>query len=329
MIVSLGGCELLVTEYSEDPEPPEPNVCASSLRPTPGELGRLSFGYDYGDVLCTLGCSADEPIAERSQVQIQAFGSGELPPLKAVSDAPEVATFSIGNDGDIHVETHATGDVRVELRDEDDELVEALALRVKAVHDIELTDDSDSVVIMSGGSDYIGLDLLDEDGCRMVGVGGVDYVLEGPVSESGEWLLIELAVEWIFEPWFGNRVDEGFWVQSEEEGEGQILVRAPSEVERAIPVAVVDASAVAEVVLPQPDVHALGETPRYSAHAYDAEGTEVRDPDCTWSIEPSDGPVQLGDIGRDSVELTSTVPAQAVVTCQVGTALASMPVAFE
>ncbi|MCA9649774.1 MAG: hypothetical protein H6712_28145 [Myxococcales bacterium] len=330
------GCELLHTEYSHDEamedEDEDEVVCASARYLTAGEQGLLHFAYDYGAIVCAFGCGADEPIAERSTVQIDAFApSGvELPPVHAVSDAPEVATFEILHDGDVEIQAHAPGSVRLELRDADDELVEAVGFEVRPVASIELYDSEPSpLTIMVGGSDTIHLDLRDEDGCHLVGIGGLDYTMTGTIEGDDSFIVLSTVVGWFLEPWTGSPVDELFGVLAQSVGEASVVARAPSGSELVLPVSVVDASAVAELGLSEPELPwAAGSDEEIYAWAADAEGTLIEDPDCEWSIDPADGPVVLDD-RRSYVSLYSEVPARATVRCTLGSQSEAVSVVFQ
>jgi hypothetical protein len=321
------GC-IFTTEY-EDGEVPEyePDVCLTSGEPTPGELGAVSFVYDYGSLGCAFGCTADEAIAERARVQIAAVGDAELPPVTVSSDDEDVATFEIGEDGDIHVETHAAGTVRMELRDEAGTLVEALALEVKPVTAVALADEPAQISVMVGGSAHVRLDLQDERGCRLVGVGGVDYTLEGGISES-EVTLTDAIAAWLFEGIGGSPVTEYFDVDAESVGTGQLAVRAPSGASVDIPIAVVDETAVAEVTLSASDDLSVGSSSSVTARAEDADGNKIFDPSCSWSLEPATGPITFASEHRDSAYVASDSVASATVRCDLGSATGTVDVSF-
>jgi hypothetical protein len=327
VVVAANGC-IFTTEYDDEGPPEyEPDPCLTSGDPTPGELGLLEFVYDYGSLGCAFGCSADEPIAERAHVQITAVGDVELPPISVQSDAPEVATFEIGDDGDIHVETHAAGEVRLELRDESGELLEALSLEVKPVTAIALEADDERVNVMEGGSAHVRLELQDERGCGMVGVGGVDYSLEGGISES-EVTLTDAIAGWLFEGLVGSPVTEYFDVDAESLGEGKVVVTAPSGALLDLPIAVVDASAVAAISLSASDDIPVGSSSSVSASATDADGNRIHDPACAWSLDPATGPIAFSSQDRDSAFVTSEAPGTATVRCDVGSASGTFDVVF-
>src|SRR5262245_20826520 len=77
----LGGC--LIPKETDNggwtlTSPPD---CGDLSHETPGELGKLSFAYDVGAIVCAFGCSAESPIAERSVVQIVVHTNIDLPPV--------------------------------------------------------------------------------------------------------------------------------------------------------------------------------------------------------------------------------------------------------
>lgn len=328
----LGGC--FFWPSSEEDEPPDPYVshpqCDDTTTPTQGELGLLEFAYDYGAFGCIFGCSANEPIAERAHVEITALGDVELPPVTLESDAPDVATFEIGDDGDIVVETHAPGQVRLEIHDgASGELLEALPLTVKSVTSIASEEAQAGVLIMVEGSASVPIELLDERGCRMVGIGGVDYALGGGISET-QVTLVDALAAWLFESIFGSAVTESLSIDALALGTGSVSVSAPSGAAFDFSISVVDASAVASVTLhTSPDPMTVGSSYSVTADARDASGVVVHSPECAWTIDPATGPVELSSIGRDAAYVQATAPGQAVVHCSIGDAAGELPVAFQ
>lgn len=331
LLSSVALCEgCFFFDTSEGPPPPEPVVgpeCGDTSELTPGELGLLEFAYDHGAIGCLFGCSASEPIAERAHVQVAAYGDVELPPLEVMSDAPDVATFEIGDDGDIHVETHAPGQARLELRDgASGELLEALPLTVKPVTSIA-SEDAGGVMIMVGGETSAPIDLLDERGCRMVGVGGVDYMLEGGIGES-QLSLVDALAAWLFEGVFGSPVTEHVSIDALGLGSGVVAVHAPSGAALQMPVSVVDASAASTVTLRSVEAFMVGSSHSVDATVLDANGAVIRSPACTWALSPATGPVELSSEGRDTAYVTASAPGDASVSCTVGSAAGQLAVAF-
>jgi hypothetical protein len=333
---SLGGCFFFDTEeHDEGPPPYQPSPCPDTSVLSQGELGLLEFSYDWGALGCVFGCGAHEAIAEGSQVQITAYGEVELPPIAVTSDASEVAEFSVGEDGDIHVTAHAPGEVRLEIRDgESGEILEKLRLVVKPVTSIgpqgvSGEDVAGGMSVMVEGSTAIHLDLLDELGCRMVGVGGVDYRLEGGISER-ELTVVDAITAWIFEGIVGSAVTEYLSLDARALGSGTIVASAPSGAGATIPIAVVDASAVAALSLSAPpSPFAVGSSNTVTARALDAGGKLVYSPACSWSLTPATGAVELESGERDMAFVSASAAGSAQVRCDVGSAYGTVDVTFQ
>jgi hypothetical protein len=63
---------------------------------------------------------------------------------------PSVAEFDLTANGKIEVVTHASGEVRLEVRDPTDLLIDALPIVVKPVSTIESTPDSGTTLMLGG-----------------------------------------------------------------------------------------------------------------------------------------------------------------------------------
>jgi hypothetical protein len=311
ILVLLQGCFFWSEGDGSPPDPYDPPPdCGDLWTPTAGELGLLEFTYDYGAIGCLFGCSANEPIAERSKVEITAYGDVELPPIALASDRPDVATFEISDDGDIVAETHAPGEVRLEMRDaESGELLEALALTVKPVGSI--ASDEGELAIMVGGHTSVPIELLDERGCKLVGAGGIDYVLQGGIGES-QVTLIDALAAWLFEPFVGGIVAEQFSLDALALGSGEISMTAPSGASLVLPIAVVDASAVSKITLSATE-----------------SGVRVHSPECAWTLLPEGGPVELSSSDRDTAFVTASTPGAATIQCTIGSARGELALNIE
>jgi hypothetical protein len=327
---ALGGCFFTTTQDDTVPFDPGP-TCDETFELTAGELGVLAFSYDYGAFICAFGCSASKPIAERAQVEVTVYAEGDLPPVTVASDAPDVAEFEVGDDGDIIVKTHAPGTARLEIRDgASGDLVDALPLLVKPVASIaDAEEEPGAIVVMNGGTTSVALELLDERGCPLVGIGGVDYSLEGGISEA-EVTLIDALAAWLFESIFGSAVEEAFSLEALALGSGTVAVRAPSGASLDVDVSVVDETAVASLTLSkQSEPMMVDQSYAVDAHARTADGVVVRSPSCAWDLSPASGPLELSSVGRDSAYVTASSPGSATVGCTVGSASAAIDVTFQ
>ena len=324
--VTAAGC--LVTTESSDGEEPARNVCPDTSEPTRGELGVVDAIYDVGTIGCLFGCSASDPIATGALAEIVLVGDAELPKVAFSSDDPSVAEFEYQGGARLRVTTHAPGNVRLEIKNADTgELIDAIGFVVKDVSAIELSEE-ERITVMQGGRTSLDVTLRDEHGCRMVGVGGVEYVLSDGISEV-QVGLADALFDWLFGGIFGGVVDEHVSIEALEVGEGKLEVRARRGPTASLPIAVVDASAVSSVELRLPsEIEQVGESYPVEARALLETGEHVRDPLCAWSLTPPDGPVTFSWTGRDSARVTSGTAAAATVSCRIGSAGGSIDVVF-
>ncbi len=310
------GC---TTTYSDGGEPLEPSPCPESFDPMPGELGRVQFAHDRGALICIFGCGLGEPLAEAAVSRIAVYADEPLPPITVASDAPGVAEFAIVDDR-IEVTTHAPGTARLELRDEAGALVDAVAVVVKPVTSIETRED---LVVMVGGSTYVGVELKDELGCPVLGVGGVAYELSGGISAQ-QATLVDAITDFLF-GFLDSSADEGFSLDAVSVGAGSLRITAPSGATRDLPVAVVGPESVATITLSPPgEPFERGDSQPITAAAFTADDRVIDSPACAWSLTATSGAPTITSEGRDSVYVMAPSTASATITCAIGAAAGSL-----
>lgn len=300
---------------------------------TMGELGKAEFAWDRGVLGCLFGCNAEEPMATRSMAYLVVLNDEDFGAFNVSSDNPEVADFSKESPENsfIRCEAHREGEAKVILTSAtSSSVIDRFKVKVRDVAAMKLSDPEmyvETLTIMTGGSKHVGIELRDDDDKRLVGVGGVDYILEGELSEANVTLMDALA-DVIVSVLVGS-VDEYVDIDALEPGSGNLSVLAPSGVFFNIPVAIVDAGAVTRVALTYDDEFAVAGNDGLHVDAEAFAGSEiVHSPDCEWSLNPPDGPVFIDFSGRDWVEIQTPVPATAEVTCTVGSAAGSRSVTF-
>lgn len=299
-------------------------------RASRGENGVVELAYDEGALGCLFGCDAREPMAARANTVLDVLNADEIPPFDVSSSDESVLEFiQNGGRGDssIRVVSHDAGSAHIVFTDAAGEEIDRYELEVRDVDRIELRspDIRDRYLIMVGGTDGLGIDLFDNRDRDLKGYGGVDYALTGSIGET-ELTLVSALADAIAAAFVGS-TSESASVEALAVGDGQIEITAPSGASLTIPVEVVDETAVDRV-----EVEDATEEPSMSevvsASAFHADGEQIHEPECTWSIEPAGGPVTITSENRDSVTVTSDVSGSATVTCTVGSASGSGTVTF-
>jgi len=304
----------------------------SSDDTTMGELGKAEFAWDRGMLGCLFGCNAEEPMATRSLAYLVVLNDEEFGAFTVSSDNPEVADFSkeSAESSFIKCEAHREGEAKVILTSASSSVIDRFKVKVRDVAAMKLSNPDlyvDTLTIMTGGSKQVGIELRDDDDNRLVGVGGVDYILEGDISEANVTIMDALA-DVIVSMLVGS-VDEYVNLEALEPGSGNLSVLAPSGVFFNIPVAIVDAYAVTRVTLSYDEEYAEAGNTGLHVDAEAFAGSEpVHSPECAWSLSPPDGPVYIDYTGRDWVEIQTPVPATAEVACAVGLTTSSRTVTF-
>jgi hypothetical protein len=300
---------------------------------TMGELGKAEFAWDRGILGCLFGCNAEEPMATRSTAYLVVMNDEEIAAFTVSSDNPEVLDFSSDDPGSstIKCEAHREGEARVILTDAaTSSVIDRFKVKVRDVAAMKLADPDlyeHTLTVMTGGTCTVNVELREDGEKRLVGVGGVDYILEGGISEVNV-TLVDAIADLIVSMLVGS-VDEYASIEALEPGSGNLSIMAPSGVSYNVPVAVVDASVVTRVDLVYEEAFAeSGDTALHiDAEAF-AGGEPVHSPECAWSLTPPDGPVVIDYSGRDWVQLHTPTPATAEIACTVGSATGSRTVVF-
>lgn len=177
---------------------------------------------------------------------------------------------------------------------------------------------------MVGGEARIYFELRDVKDHYLQGIGGVTYALVGAITED-QLSLVDAIAEAIVNVLTGSN-NESLAIEALDVGSGEIVVSAPGGASRTLPVRVVDAAAITRV-----DVWREDEPPRvgtpYSVHAEAFAGDEpVHAPTCAWTLDP-EGALGLSASGAVAT-LQAAAPAEATVTCTIGSASAGLLVDF-
>lgn len=305
----------------------------SSDGSTMGELGKAELAWDRGILGCLFGCNAEEPMATRSTAYLVVLNDEDLDAFTVSSDNPEVLDFSKeGPESSfIKCEAHREGEAKVILTSiSSSSVIDRFKVKVRDVAAMKLADPElyeETLTIMVGGSRHVGIELRDDDENRLVGVGGVDYILEGGISEVNVTLVDALA-DLIVSMLVGS-VDEYVDIEALVTGSGNLSILAPSGVFFNIPVAIVDASAVTRVEISYDEEYAEAGNSGLHVDAEAFSGAEpVHSPECEWSLNPPDGPVVADVTGRDWIEIQTPVPATVEVVCTLGSVSGRRTVTF-
>jgi hypothetical protein len=161
----------------------------------------------------------------------------------------------------------------------------------------------------------------------MLGMGGVDYALSGGITESQATFEDALA-SFLFGQ-FESAADEGFSVDAAGVGTGQLVIAAPSGALAEIPVAIVDASAVATITLTATLPVAVGNSQPVTAHALTSDERTIESPACGWTLTPTSGAPEIVSEGRESAYVLAQTPAAATIRCGIGAAAGELALTFE
>jgi hypothetical protein len=319
-LLVLIGC---TTTYSDENRPLEPDACPDSLEPARGELGVLRFAHDRGAIACTFGCGLGEPLAEGSVSRIAVYADEELPPVSVTSDNPDVATFDVA-EGGIEVTAGVPGSARLEVRNEGGEVIDAVAITVKPVASIETRDD---LAVMIDGSAYVEVDLKDELGCPVLGIGGVTYAFSSGISEQ-EATLEDALADFLF-GFLVGATDEGFHLDAVAVGSGAIRITAQSGAAAELPVDVVDASSITSVSLsPFSSPMQIDNSQPVTASAMMSGSRRVESPACTWAFTPTSGAPEITSELRDVLYVQAPDAASATVSCTIGSAASEIEITW-
>jgi hypothetical protein len=314
MVASLGAC---TTEYGGNVPS---NQCESvGNDPTPGREGRVEFVWGQGLFTCLFGCTADNPMVSMGTAKLAVLGTGGLGPFVIQSADPSVIEVEHVESADLlTVFAKSPGDVELQLvSTQSGEVLDALEVKVRDVyealtyHDLRVYRDSDAV---------IRLELYDDEGCRMVGTGAINYALAGDLSSENLDLDPENDIEL-------NDSYEQLAVRGGTPASGGLAVIGPG-LQDELPVRILGPDDVAEIDMSDEIRVPAGSTSFVYPYAFDDGGDEILGAHCEWTVSPPDSPIEIQDHG-DSVELNSDTVTQATVTCTIGSASASMQVIYE
>jgi hypothetical protein len=241
---------------------------------------------------------------------------------RAESETPEIATFE-HEDGDSYVVVRALspGTAALVLRNAaSGDVLERVGIDVAAIQTVAPSYPTweSRVLVMEGGSMTIGIDLLDEAGCRLVGVGAAEYALEGGISEEQVTLVSALA-DWLVSLLVGS-VDEYITAEATALGEGTLTATATGGASLELSFSVVDESSVDSVSLVAPEGVEVGSAFSVSATATTADGERVHSPACAWTFTPTDAPIEVVSSSRDAWSFQASAPTTFSVGCTVGAA---------
>ena len=293
------------------------NHTTLSTDPSRGEMGRAELAWDHGALGCLFGCDASAPMAARARATLLVLNDEELPALTVSSEDPAVAEFSYQSGGYVGVDSHAAGRVRLVLSDAaTGETIDRFAIEVHDVAAIEAyrPEHLGRVLVMSGGGVILSLTLRDADDEAMVGVGGVDYALEGGLTEA-QVGLAEAIADAFAQALVGASEELDLLVA--DTGEGNVRVTAPSGATLSLPFAVVGPEVVSEVTVTAPDGLDVGWSSNFQANAYATGHERVHSPLCAWELTEIQGGVELSSMSRDTLWVTSSAPGSAVGRCTI------------
>jgi hypothetical protein len=229
-------------------------ACMSPDPEKEGELGRAEFSWDRGALGCLFGCGgAGEALATGAHADLRVIADAPLPPLDLSTHEPAVVTCSTSDASDdqllVRCEGHAPGDSALELRD-GAELFERFGLRVRDVARIDVRDEDlyrERLTIMAEGEVTVGFELFDAQDDPLVGVGSIEYTLDGELSERNVTLggIIGDAVG----GFLVGSSDESFTIETLEPGAGRFVLDAVGGAHYELPVAIVDETVIARVEL--------------------------------------------------------------------------------
>jgi hypothetical protein len=200
------------------------------------------------------------------------------------------------------------GSARVVLRDaETGELVDRLEVRIERVVRISPISPLPHLT-MAGARRAVPGWLTAATGEELVGFGALDTSARGPLAlVAGER-----------EHFLASQ--EGLVVDALAPGVGVVTLSAPAATPVVLVHEVVDPSAITRVEIPwdERSWFAFAGSPFSVTAVAWAEDELVSSPVCSWSLEPTDGAIQITEVGRDRVTLLSPSPTRATIRCEIG-----------
>ncbi len=303
-----------------------------SGRPPVDAPPSIELQYETGVGWCP-DCESYVAMAERAHAVVRVLNPEALPPFAVTSDYPSVVEFTQDESDPAWIDAVSREIVPPELGTANmvftDTSTGALFHRrlfdVHEVARVELEDPAMTTryMIMTGGRGFVSFDLLDARDQPLQGYGGVDYAAAGGLA-AGEITLVSALEETLTTSLSGS--SERVTIEANAPGSGSVAVTAPSGATFSLPVQVVDASAVATVMI-EGGEYSAGPPISIVAQTFASDGEQIHSPECVWTVATATGMVSTSSY-RDTVTLTAETDASAVVTCAVGAANASATINF-
>jgi hypothetical protein len=271
---------------------------------TKGELGVAEFAWaEDGFLSCLFGCNANEAVATGSVATLEVKNASSLPSFRVSSDDPTILT--VAGASRIRVTAIRAGSARIRLVAKGSgDLVDTLVIRVADVAAVE--PDEEIVIAVGGGLDRE-LEVHDEFGNRLVGVGALSFA-PSPSLDMGQ-LGIHDGCEDI-------EYAECVRLTARDVGVGMLEIQAVTGAVDTIPLDLVDETAITAIELRRDPA-----TGRVAVHrtAY-SDGRLVYGAPCTWSLTNASNTLFIGDAQRDKAVVGSVfnVGGSGTVQCQIG-----------
>jgi hypothetical protein len=301
-------------------------------QPSMGELGNVEVSYDEGVFGCLFGCDADEPMAADSNtfliVQNGEELASEFEPY-VVSGEDETILEAIttsASDSSIRLVSHAPGRGYVAFHEQSSgALIDRFGIDVREIDRIEVNtpEYQENVLVFIDGTLTVYLNLFNGS-ARLKGFGGVDYDLMGGLSETETTITTALAEAIV--QLFAGSTTEFVRIEANELGAGSISVTAMrGDASLEIPVEVVDASRVASITVTDATAEP-GSSTSVSAQAFDANGDQIHDPLCEWTVT---GTGITPSPGRSSVTVSAEQETTGQATCTINGITGTGSITFE
>jgi hypothetical protein len=309
------GSSACVTEYGGNVPS---NDCKSvSNDPTPGLMGQAEFVWEQGIFSCLFGCTADNPLIVGGRASLAVLDSGGLEAFTAQSSDPGILEVEPSG-AFLSVEGVAAGEAEVQLVSTDTgEVIDALLVRVREPYEVLTYDD---LKVYYESEAVLTPEIYDDEGCRMVGTGALQYALGGGLGS--EHLDLQATTEQEL-----NSSFEQVFVTSGTTGSGSLVVSAPG-FEDQLPLAVVGPDSVGSIDMDDEHIVGVGTLTFFYPQISDAAGDAILGVECDWTLDPENSPIQV-EPEPGSISVTSDVVAEATLTCTVGSTSASIHLVFE
>jgi hypothetical protein len=277
-----------------------------------------------------LSSVADRPLAARATADVMVTTDLGLRDFTVASADPSIV--SVRHLTSDHRTIHFTGGVagitRLTLADAGTGApLDAIDVEVADVETVTFDarsglDYRQIFTLSTGGDSVITVSLADATARPLAGVGALDYASGGGLTGAELRLVGGPSVFY-----------ESVQLMALGPGTGTLGATAPSGASAALPVAIVDDSAVASV-----DFRGLG-TEAYAtsysgialyAEAFDATGEPIHSPGCGWTVVANPDTALTGITQtREQLILTSANFSTVTATCAIGAAVAAVTIEFQ